>query len=65
MTTNNVFIIRLCKSQFLSSSLDVSTSPQDAWTSFQERLPSLLYAHFVISLGRKNIFYSVFSLSFH
>ena len=62
--TNNICMIRLCKSQFLSSSLDVSTSKEDAWKSFQANITNLLYAHFVITLGRKGIFYSIFSQLF-
>ena len=64
ITSNNICMIRLCKSQFLSSGLDVSTSPEGAWESFVVNLPKLLYAHFVITLGRKNIFYSIFAQLF-
>lgn len=62
--SNNICMIRLKKSEFLSSSLDVSTSPQDAWNSFTKRITSLLYGHFVITLGRNNKFYSIFAQLF-
>jgi hypothetical protein len=57
----NMCIIHLCKSNFVSSSLTVATSAEDAWRQFKEYLPNYIYGHFIISLSRNSIYQSMFS----
>jgi hypothetical protein len=57
----NMCIIHLCKSNFVSSSLAVATSIDDAWNQFKEYLPNYIYGHFIISLTMCGKFKSMFS----
>jgi len=61
INTSNICVMRLCKSDFISSSLAISTTWEEAWKDFNERIYSLLYAHFVISLGRHDTIHSIFA----
>lgn len=54
-------IMHLCKSHFLSSSLAVATSAEEAWTSFKSYIPNYIYGHFIISLTLKGVLHSMFA----
>jgi hypothetical protein len=54
-------IMHLCKSNFLSSSLAVATSAEDAWNQFKSYIPNYIYGHFIISLTLGGILRSMFA----
>lgn len=54
-------IIHLCKSNFVSSSLAVATSLDDAWKQFKEYIINYIYGHFIVSLSLNGIIQSMFS----
>lgn len=54
-------IMHLCKSNFMSSSLAVATSAEDAWLQFKAYLHNYIYGHFTISLTLNGILQSMFA----
>jgi hypothetical protein len=60
--SNNVCMIKLTQEQFVSSTLEITTSKEEAWQSFKDNITSLIYGHFIISLGKNNkhTFHSIF-----
>jgi hypothetical protein len=54
-------IIHLCKTNFVSSSLSVSTSADDAWKQFKEYMINYIYGHFIVSLSLDGKIQSLFS----
>jgi hypothetical protein len=53
------YVIHLCKNNFLSSTLAVSTSGKEAWDEFKTRIPNYIYALFTVSLGLHNKMHSM------
>jgi hypothetical protein len=53
--------MHLCKSHFVSSSLAVATSVDEAWASFKSYIPNYIYGHFNISLTLDGILRSMFA----
>lgn len=54
-------IMHLCQKNFVSSSLAVATSPEEAWREFKNYLPNYIYGHFNISLTLNGILQSMFA----
>ena len=54
-------IMHLCKSNFLSSSLAVATSAEEAWNELKSYIPNYIYGHFIISLTLQGILRSMFA----
>jgi hypothetical protein len=57
---NKICLIKLTREQFISSTLDISTSKKEAWESFKNKIISLLNGYFLISLSKKKTFHSIF-----
>lgn len=57
-------VIHLCQKNFLSSSLSVATSVQDAWDQFKQYIPNYIYGHFYISVTMNNILQCLFAQLF-
>ena len=54
-------IMHLCKSNFVSSSLAVAVSAEDAWEQFKAYIPNYIYGHFTISLTLNSVLQSMFA----
>lgn len=47
-------VFKLCKSDFVSSTLDIATSVEDAWNSFRNNVINLINSDFMISVTKCN-----------
>lgn len=61
LKNKSMCIMHLCKSNFVSSSLAVATSLDDAWQQFKNYLPNYIYGHFNISLSLNGKIQSMFA----
>lgn len=61
VSKKNVCVMHLAKNDFLSSTLSVSTSANDAWEQFKYYIPNYIYGNFIISLTRKHVLRSMFA----
>jgi len=53
-----ICVFKLTKENFASSTLNISTHPNDAWTDFKNNVVSLLNAYFIISVTKSNKLHS-------